>query len=60
MMVEHEGQGFQVVPFRWVVERTFTWLLNYRRYRCDYETSTDSSETMIQSSMIHLLLNRLA
>ena len=58
--VEHHGQGFQVVPFRWVVERTFAWLLNYRRHRCDYELLTDSSVAMIQISMIHLLLNRLA
>jgi transposase len=36
-VVEHQGKGFQVVPFRWVVERTFAWLLNYRRHRCDYE-----------------------
>jgi putative transposase len=29
-----------VVPHRWVVERTFAWLLNYRRHRYDYETLT--------------------
>src|ERR687883_51365 len=45
---------------RWVVERTFAWLLNYRRHRCDYETLTATSEAMIQISMIHLLLKRLA
>jgi putative transposase len=59
-VVEHQGKGFQVVAFRWVVERTFAWLLNYRRHRCDYEILTDSSEAMVQISMIHLLLNRLA
>ncbi len=59
-VVEHQGKGFQVVPFRWVVERTFAWLLNYRRHRCDYEILTDNSAAMIQISMIHLLLNRLA
>jgi len=58
--VEHTGQGFQVVPHRWVVERTFAWLLNYRRHRCDYEVLTANSEAMIQISMIHLLLKRLA
>ena len=30
-VVEHTGQGFRVAPHRWVVERTFAWLLNYRR-----------------------------
>jgi putative transposase len=59
-VVEHTGKGFRVVPHRWVVERTFAWLLNYRRHRCDYETLTASSEAMIQISMIHLLLKRLA
>ena len=59
-VVEHTGKGFQVVPHRWVVERTFAWLLNYRRHRCDYEVLTASSEAMIQISMIHLLLKRLA
>jgi putative transposase len=59
-VVEHTGKGFQVVPHRWVVERTFAWLLNYRRHRCDYEVLTANSEAMIQISMIHLLLKRLA
>jgi putative transposase len=59
-VVEHTGKGFQVVPYRWVVERTFAWLLNYRRHRCDYEVLTANSEAMIQMSMIHLLLKRLA
>ncbi len=59
-VVEREGKGFQVVPYRWVVERTFAWLLNYRRHRCDYESLTATSEAMIQITMIHLLLKRLA
>jgi putative transposase len=59
-VVERASKGFQVVPHRWVVERTFAWLLNYRRHRCDYEVLTANSEAMIQVSMIHLLLKRLA
>lgn len=55
-----EGKGFQVVPWRWAVERTFAWLLNARRHSRDYERLTANSATMIQISMIRLLLNRLA
>ena len=54
--VEHTGKGLQGVPQRWVGERTFAWLLNYRRHRCDYEVLTANSEAMMQISMIHLLL----
>ena len=59
-VTEKEGAGFQVIPRRWAVERTFAWLLNDRRHSRDYETLTVHSEAMIQLSMIRLLLNRLA
>jgi putative transposase len=54
------GTGFQVMPWRWAVERTFAWLLNERRHSRDYERLTRNSEAMIQLRMIRLLLNRLA
>jgi putative transposase len=59
-VVEKEEKGFHVLPRRWVVERTFAWLLNYRRHSRDYEMLTANSEAMIQISLMHLLLKRLA
>jgi len=53
-----EAVGFQVLPRRWVVERTFGWFGRYRRLVRDYEYRTDVSETMIKTSMVHLMLNR--
>ena len=55
-----EGQiGFQVLPRRWVVERTFAWLGHSRRLSKDYEELTENSEAMIQVAMIRLMLQRL-
>jgi putative transposase len=52
-------QGFVVLPRRWVVERTFAWLMNSRRLARDYERLTESSEAMVKVAMIHLMLKRL-
>ena len=45
---------------KWVVERTFSWLGNYRRLSKDYEYFTDNSETMIYIAMTHLMVRRIA
>jgi putative transposase len=59
-VVERQGKSFQVVPWRWVVERTFAWLLGYRRHSKDHEVLTRNSEAMIQITMIVILVRRLA
>lgn len=59
-VVKPNGEGFQVAKRRWVVERTFAWLLNFRRLSKDYEVLTDNSEAFIHIVMIYLLLNRFA
>lgn len=54
-----KAKGFQVVPKRWVVERTFGWLGRYRRLSKDYERLTGTSEAMIRMAMIHIMVRRL-
>jgi len=53
------GTGFQVLPKRWIVERTFGWLTWYRRLSKDYEQLVEMSESFIHVAMIHLMLRRL-
>ena len=52
--------GFRVLPHRWVVERTFGWLVANRRLAKDYEALPNSSESMIHIAMIRLMVRRLA
>jgi putative transposase len=52
--------GFQVLPKRWIVERTFAWWNQYRRLSKDYELLPETSESMIYTVMIRLMLKRLA
>lgn len=57
---KREGQkGFQPLPKRWAVERTFGWLALHRRLVRDYETLPNRSETMIRWAMIDNMSRRL-
>lgn len=51
---------FQVLPRRWVVERTFGWLGRWRRTSKDYEYLPDTSACVVELVMICLMLRRLA
>jgi len=53
-------KGFQVLPRRWVVERTFSWLGRCRRLARDYERKPEHAEAMIKVAMIRLMAARLA
>lgn len=51
--------GFNVLPKRWIVERTFAWFNNSSRLSKDYEISSASSECMVIISHFNSLLKRL-
>lgn len=55
-----DAEGFVVLPRRWVVERTFGWLVRFRRLSRDYEELPETSETMIYAAMVRIMLKRLA
>jgi transposase len=52
--------SFQVVRRRWVVERTFGWLMRYRRLARDYERRTENHEAMIYWATVLIMTKRLA
>jgi transposase len=53
-------QGFVLLKKRWVVERSFGWLMGCRRLVRDYELLPQTSETFIYLAMIHIMVRRLA
>src|SRR4029077_4908579 len=55
-----QAKGFEVLPHRWIVERTFGWLGRYRRLSRDFEVYPETSETIIRLAMIRLMVRRLA
>lgn len=50
---------FKVQPHRWVVERTFSWLVNHRRLRIDYERDPQVAEGFVYAAHTLMLLRRL-
>ena len=53
-------RGFVLLPRRWVVERTFGWLMRHRRLVRDYERTDISAEAWVYIAMIRIQLRRLA
>lgn len=56
-----EGQkGFEILPHRWVVERTFGWMIRWRRLVRDNERRIDASTAMSHAAMGSVLIHRNA
>ena len=60
IVAKRDPHAFQVLPRRWVVERTFAWISKHRRTVRDYEHLTASHEAIILWAMIALMTRRLA
>ena len=56
---DESSKKFSVIPKRWIVERTFSWVENCRRLALDFEFLSESALAMLQTSFIMLLLNKL-
>ena len=54
------AKGFVLLPKRWVVERTFSWIGRWRRLSRDYEHLTETSESMVRIASIGRMLRRIA
>lgn len=52
--------GFQVLPRRWVVERSFAWICHNRRMSKDYERLSATGEAFVYAAMSRLMVRRLA
>jgi putative transposase len=55
----NDKDRWEILPKRWVVERTFAWLLNFRRLVMDYERTIESGESFIYLAMIIIMCNRI-
>jgi hypothetical protein len=59
VVAKRDRHVFEILPRRWVVERTFAWISKHRRTVRDYEHLTASHEAMITWAMIALMTRRL-
>lgn len=59
-VMQRLSEQFEILPKRWVVERTFGWLNWFRRLSKDYEKLSEMSEAAIYAAMTRIMLRRLA
>jgi putative transposase len=53
-------RGFEVLPRRWAVERSFAWICHNRRMSKDYERLCTTGEAFVYAAMTRLMVRRLA
>ncbi len=54
-----KAKGFEVLPHRWIVERTFGWFGNFRRLDKDYEVNPVHSQATLYWAMTQVMVRRL-
>ena len=54
------AKGFEVLPRRWVVERTFAWLNRNRRLAKDFENTIESATAWLFMASVQLITRRIA
>jgi transposase len=55
-----DAAGFEVLPKRWIVERTFAWISRNRRLARDFERYAPTVAAFVRLAMIRIMLRRLA
>ena len=59
-IVKRSDAGFEVLPKRWIVERTFAWISRNRRLARDFERYATTVAAFVRLAMIRIMLRRLA
>lgn len=58
-IIKRTTEGFSVIKKRWIVERSFAWLIGNRRLRVDYEGYAATSAAFIELALIRLMMRRI-
>ena len=54
----NDKNNWEVIPKHWIVERTFAWLLNFRRLVMDYERTKESAIIFVYIEMLNLMIKK--
>jgi putative transposase len=59
-IIKRSDTKFKILPKRWIVERTFSWMNRYRRLSKDYESLLQTTESWCYISMMRLMIKRIS